>query len=150
MWAAAANCASVFISTAGKILLADSGGSVRLTSAASIPLNAWWRLEGFCVGSATVGQLSFSIWTTSMDSSGAADETQTSAASFNTLSTITKAIGGCQTTIASVGPYWIDDLAISGTGAVGPVGFTAGTAPATGVPGAPVAGVTLNMTILGV
>jgi hypothetical protein len=156
VWAtSAANAGSVFISTAGKILLADSGGTVRVTSTASIPLNAWFRLEGFCVGSATVGQLGFSMWTTSMDSAGAADETQTSAASFNTLGLLTKAIVGCQSSVASVGPYWIDDYAISSTGAIGPVSSgsaspNAGLAASSGAAPSSTPTASVNMTIMGI
>ena len=154
VWATtAANAASVFISTAGKIILADSNGTTQVTSTASIPLNSQFRLEGFCDGSATVGRLSFSMWTTSMDSAGAADETQTSTASLNTLGVLAKAIAGCQSSVASVGPYWTDDLAVSSTGPIGPAvtatTVTAGVAGATGVPAVPVDAVSVSMTIQG-
>ena len=149
----AANCGSVYVTTAGKIICSDGSGTTRLTSAASVPLNAWFRLEGFMVGSATVGQVSFSMWT-SMDSAGTATETQTSAASFNTTGAVNQIMWGSQSSIANVGPYWMDDVAISATSAVGPVssGTTAnaGNASASAGSGGQVPSVALNMTIQGV
>jgi len=111
--------ARLFVNTAGKLIFNNSAGSTILTSTATVPLNAFFRVEGFCVGSATVGQLEFKLFT-AMDSLAPA-ETQTSSAAQNTSGTMAKAsFGNSGTTIANVGPFWLDDVGVSTTGYLGP------------------------------
>lgn len=108
---------SVELSTTGKIIMQNTAAAAVLTSTNSVPLNQWFRVEGFITGSATVGQLSFSLYST--QDSQLALESQTSTATQNTTgSPDTYLFGIIGTT--STGPYWIDEPAISNTGLIGP------------------------------
>jgi hypothetical protein len=130
---AAAVCGSINISTAGKVVAQNAAGTAVLTSTASIPLNQWFRIEGFITGDAAVGQIEFKLFTTALDSA-TADETQTSAANLNTNAAITRAAFGITgTSIANAGPYWIDDAGASDAGYLGPVASPPG--PGTARPG---------------
>jgi hypothetical protein len=112
-------CGSVNVNSSGVIALDGSAGTDVLTTTNTIPLNQWFRLEGFLTGSATVGQLSVSLYE-QVDGT-TATETQTTAASVNTASaSITSVRFGINPGVASIGPFWMDDLALSSTGAAGP------------------------------
>ena len=113
---------SVFVTTSGKLLVTYSGsGTTFVTFTASIPLGAWFRVEGFIIASATVGQVSASLYT--VKDSATAAESHTSAANLNTASGNPTAYNfGTFTAVAAVGPYWMDDIALSSTGPVGPYG----------------------------
>jgi hypothetical protein len=96
-----------------------SSGTTAFNMATALPLNAWFRLEGFSIASATVGQVSLSIYT-SMDSP-AATETQTSAANLNTAaSNPTTYSFGSSSSVANIGPLWMDDVGLSSTGYIWP------------------------------
>ena len=114
-------------------------------------------MEGYVIGSTTAtGTISGSLWTTSPDSAGAADQAYTSAANLITLSTGT-GVGGCDVGVDSAVTgtnFWLDDVALSDAGPLGPSGSagttaTAGLPTATGAPPAVNDQVTLNMTIQG-
>jgi hypothetical protein len=147
----------VSVSTAGKLIVRQSTGSLitNMTSTASIPLNAWFRIEGFVLQSATVGQVELKLFTTSMDATSP-DETDTSAATQNTnASPATQVLFGVSgSSLANVGPFWQDDIAVSDSGYIGPVitgtNASAGLAAATTVPPGPAGKVAMNMTIQGV
>lgn len=113
-------CGEFNISTTGKITLRPSSGSVINTSVSSVPLGAWFRIEGWIMGSSTAGQMSASLYT-SMDS-GTADETITSTATQNTAGAMLEYDwGDVASGAANVGPYSMDELGLSDTGPVGPV-----------------------------
>ena len=61
----------------------DSGGTARITTANTVPLNAWYRAEGLVTSNATAGQLEVKLFD-SPDST-TPTETQTSAADLDTL-----------------------------------------------------------------
>ena len=110
--------ASLVVTTSGTLRWTDSAGSTIFTTTTAIPTNAWFRVEGFVTGNATTGQVSLSLYT-SPDSSVPV-ETQTSAASQSTAGIITDVRYGVSAAVASVGPYWMDDIGISDSGALGP------------------------------
>lgn len=72
------------ITTSGKLRFIDST-SVQMGNAttASVPLNQWFRVEWRMIASATVGQANLSFWSNA-NSTGAADETLSSSALWNT------------------------------------------------------------------
>jgi hypothetical protein len=118
--ASGTSCGSVLVSTTGKLLFANSAGTTVLTSTNSIPLNAWFRLEGFLTGNASTGQLEFKLFLT--PDAVTPDETQTSAATQATTGPPTDyTFGNGGTSTSNFGPIWIDDLALSSTGYPGPV-----------------------------
>ena len=109
------------LSTAGKLIMQDAAGTAQLTSTSSIPLNTWWRVEGFCISSATVGQLEFKMFTSGMDNTSP-DETQTSAANLNTGSGIGEELFGQAGTGSANENMFADDVGVSTTAYIGPVG----------------------------
>jgi hypothetical protein len=111
--------AALSVTTAGKLLWTDAGGSAIYTSATAIPLNSWFRIEGFVTGSGEgAGQVSLSLYTT--PDSVAPVEAYTSPATQNTAGLITDVRYGVSAAAASVGPYWMDDIGVSTLGALGP------------------------------
>lgn len=105
------------VNSSGKIVVQNDAGSniTGMTSTNSIPLNAWFRVEGMMILSATVGQVETKLYLT--PDSTTADETDTSAA---TQATLTGTISGWQfgpvAAVANQGPIFIDDVALSSTG----------------------------------
>lgn len=113
------NCGQIFVNTTGKISFSNAAGTSVITSATTIPLNAWFRLEGFIIGSATVGQLEFKLFDT--PDSATPTETQTSAASQNTNGPMGLYSYGITSALANVTAFWMDDLGLSNIGYIGPV-----------------------------
>lgn len=130
---------SAQLNSSGKLIVAyGSSGTNFVVFTATIPLNAWFRVEGFVIFSATVGQVSGSLYDT-IDST-TATETHTSTATLNTgTSGTTTASFGCSSSLASVGPFYMTDIGLSTTGALGPSQFT----------GSPSAALTLAATAAG-
>lgn len=116
--AASGQCARLDIDAAGNIEFRDSGNSVQLTSTATVPTGAWFRVEGFCTASATAGQLEFKLFTTSMDEV-TPDETQTSGTALNTGAGVTAVDWGIPAGVTNT-TYWEDDVATSDVGYIGP------------------------------
>lgn len=110
---------AVNISTAGKIVHVGAAGTIQ-TGTVAIGLNQWVRLEGFIIGSATVGQIETKLFNTA--DSTTADETLTDAATQNTGGTIDTTRFGLGLAGSNFGPAWFDDLGLSNTGYLGPAG----------------------------
>ena len=117
---AATVMAICYINASRQFIFADTGGSAILTSTILLPLNAWFRIEGWFFPSATVGQAEYRIFL-SPDST-TIDETKTSAATFNTAGTtgVDRCSAGPSSTVAIT--YWLDDVALSDQGYIGPAG----------------------------
>ena len=111
--------AAISINTSGKIILVNAAGTTVATSTTTIPTNQWIRLEGFFIGSATVGQIECKIFTTSADAV-TPDETQTTTAVQNTGGTINRLQFGNPTSGVSF-THWMDELGASDTAYLGPV-----------------------------
>jgi hypothetical protein len=110
------------LTSSGTIAVVNlNGGAVITTTSASIPLGTWFRVEGFVLMSATVGQTELKLFTTAPDAP-VPSETDTSAASLNLgAATISGFLFGVATAQANVAAYWQDDLGLSNTGYIGPV-----------------------------
>jgi hypothetical protein len=123
----------VGINSTGHIFTYNSAGATISTMTAQVPTNAWCRVEGFCTGSATTGQLEVKLFT-SPESTTAA-ETITSAATVNTGGTITDIWLGESGAAANVVAYWRDDMALNASAYPGPlsgaVAITATVVPGT-------------------
>lgn len=117
--------ASIALNSSGKVLTQNAAGTTLTTSTTTVPLNQWFRLEGFFIGSATVGQVEVKIFTTSADEV-TPDETNTSTAVQNTGGTINRIQFGNPTTVASY-TIWMDELGASDTAYIGPVKTSAVT-----------------------
>jgi hypothetical protein len=106
------------VSTSGKIQAADAsfGNIPPFPSVTSIPLNQWFRIEGFIVGDPSVGQVELKLFK-AMDST-IPDEVVTSAATVNTRAPVSQINFG--TFGANLGPFWMDDIGTSPDGYLGP------------------------------
>ena len=123
LWNATASGGSVMsvaLTTAGLLAVSyGTSGTAYVTFTDAVNLNAWFRVEGYVIASATVGQVSVSLYNT-MDSA-TATETHTSAANLDTAaSNPTSYSFGSSSSVASVGPFWIDDIGLSASGYLGP------------------------------
>src|SRR5262249_14116666 len=112
--AGGSSAAALFMQTNGQLKFNNTSGSAIFTTTAAIPLNQWFRLEGFVVGDASVGQVSLSLYD-SADSTSPT-ETDTSTANQNTAGPVTDVRFGVGTAVANAGPYWMDDIGVSTTG----------------------------------
>ena len=117
--AAGTGCARFYVTTAGAILVQDGAGSTITTSTATIPLNQWFRIEGFTSVSPTHGQTSVSLFTPA--GSIVVTETDTSALTQNTLGVATNYAFGPDVAAANQGPFYLDGIGISNTGYLGAI-----------------------------
>lgn len=124
-------CFAVYLTTAGKLMSVNTGGSTIQTSTASVPLNAWFRVEVMVIGSATVGQVEIKLFNS--PDGGTATETLTSAANQNTRGSMNNyRFGAAGDPLPASRTLWFDNLGISTTGYLGPAGPAAVTlTPAT-------------------
>lgn len=106
------------INNSGKVVLLNATGATVKTSTTSVPLNQWFRLEGFVIGDPTVGQLECKLFTTTPDSI-APDETVTSTAVQNTGGTINRVDFGDPASVVSF-TFWGDDPGAGTSGYLGP------------------------------
>ena len=113
-------CGGLFLNTNGTLDMSATGGTAVITSTNSVPLSAWYRVEGFLIGNTSTGQISFSLYTTMDDATPL--ETKTSSAAQNTGGSPNSARYGCfaATTETPAFDLWIDDIGLSSTGALGP------------------------------
>jgi len=118
---AGTTCGIVAVNTSGKVSFFNAGGSAIITTANTIPLNSWFRVEGFLIGSATAGQMQLKTFISGMDSQ-TASELLTSTAVQNTTGAPGLYSFGQISNTASVGPFWMDDIGLSTTGYLGPYG----------------------------
>jgi hypothetical protein len=122
---------SVTVNTTGTISMANSTGAPIFTTSSVIPLNQWFRLEGFVVGSPNAGQVSLSFF--SSPNAQVPAEVRTSSAAQNTGGSFSTVQFGITNATANVGAFWLDSLGISNTGYIGPASYTA--QPSSGFPG---------------
>lgn len=114
----AQQCSRMVINTSGKLVFNDGANATQLTSTNNVPANAWFRIEGFCTSSATVGQLEFKLFTTADSTTPL--ETQTSAATLNTNAGIAQWQVGITSVAIANGTVWVDDLGLTDQGYLGP------------------------------
>ena len=127
-----ATAVSVSVLTSGKLTVQDNASATMITFSGTIPLNEWFRVEGFISSSPSAGYASLSLYSP-LDSLIPV-ETHTSTATFNTLDNAAWIYFGIAFSNAvAQGPYWMDDVAVSNTGPLGPVSYPG--PPSTGHPG---------------
>ena len=134
----ATRCAYVQLGTAGQLQFIDYNVTTMCQTAASVPLNAWFRAEGYLIGDPAAGQAELKLYTT-LDSVTPV-ETDTSTGVQNTVGT-PSAFSFGPFGAASIGPYWLDDLGVSTRGYLGPPGaaiISPATLAVTTAAGAPV------------
>ena len=133
-------CARLIVTSGGVLEFLDSAHATQLTSANTVPAGAWFRVEGYCVGDASAGQLEFRLFLT--PDSVTPDETQTSGSALNTTGTIGEASFGLAGFAPAGTSVWIDDVGASDTGYIGPVstGETAAVAVTVARPSTSAAG----------
>ena len=102
------------INTSRQLVLGGNAGNIQ-TMTTQIPLSQWVRVEGFFIGSATVGQEEVKLFL-SADST-TADETVTTTATQNTAGTFSAYLFGSNNVSVTI---WLDDIGVSTTGYLGP------------------------------
>ena len=132
-FAATTQAGGLQITTGGKLQLIDNAGATILTGSVNVNLNGWFRVEGFIVASATVGQMEYKLFLT--PDSTSADEVMTSSATQNTNTSLNSYRFGTTLTSANQ-TVWHDDLGLSNVGYLGPTGSVPGN-PNQGGPGVP-------------
>jgi hypothetical protein len=105
------------ITTGGKLQLIDANSATILTGTLNVSLNNWFRVEGFIITSATVGQMEYKLFLT--PDSATADEVMTSAAMQNTNTQVVSYRFGTALSSANQ-TIWHDDIGLSNVGYLGP------------------------------
>lgn len=114
----ATQVARLHINTSGTLGMDSNSASNVITTTNTVPLNQWVRIEGWVTGSASVGQLSMSLYSL-MDSTNPL-ETQTSAANLNTAAIPNNWQFGATNTGNTSYSFYMDEIAVSGTARIGP------------------------------
>jgi len=108
----------VFVTSSGTIQSYDTVGGLLYTTATSIGLNQWVRVEWHWIHSATVGQGELKLFN-SPDSS-TPTETKTSTATFNTGVNTSNVSFGLSDGGPGAGPIWLDNVVAGAPGYPGP------------------------------
>jgi hypothetical protein len=113
--------ASLLLTTPGTLQLRDGTNTTQVTFTTHPPTGSWYRIEGYVTGaSGTGGAISASLYSP-LDSLTPV-ETHT-VTGINTTGAISAYWFGQANTVASSGPFWIDDIGISPVGFLGPAAF---------------------------
>jgi hypothetical protein len=111
--------ADVIINTNGTLAMRNAAGTTVFTTTATVPNNAWYRVEGYVTSSATAGQCELKLFST--PGSATATETQTSAATLNTTGgNLSQVRFGLATTGVTGLTWWQADCAASASAYIGP------------------------------
>ena len=114
------------ISSTGKVVLLNAAGSTVKTSTNSVPLNQWFRLEGFLIGDPSVGQLEAKLFINNPDAI-TPDEIVTTTAVQNTTGPVNRMDYGNPSSQASF-TFWMSPLGASTQGYLGPLADVTGVA----------------------
>lgn len=112
-------CGGIAITAAGNVVTLNTTGGIQTTSTNVVPLNQWFRLEGYVIGSASAGQIQVQLYLNG-DDAATPTETNTSGAAVNTASAINKIDFGNPSSSINY-TFWMDDVGASSTGYIGPV-----------------------------
>jgi len=111
--------ADVMINANGTMSMRDSGGTIRITTTNTVPLNTLFRVEGYITSSASAGQVELKLFTSAW--AATPTETQTSGASLNTLGGALNQVRYGAATSAVAGLTWWDWCpSVSTSGYIGP------------------------------
>lgn len=131
------------INSTGKLVVRDGAGTAAFTSSTVLPTNQWVRLEFKCTTNATTGQVEAMIFCDA--DSPYCSEKLTSTATFNTGASFTGGpIWGPTATNMANYTYYLDDMAVSDSGYLGPTNpiqsstFTRANGAESGTDGTPV------------
>lgn len=120
------NRVGVRITNAGNLAVLVNGVTVDQTGLATLPLNAWFRLELKAVCDATAG--AYDLRYSSSPDSSAVDEELVRTA-INTGGVADSVAFGVTQQITNAPAFWMDDLAAQNSGFVGPVTMAGSGAP---------------------
>ena len=123
--------ADLVINANGTLSMRDASGTVQVTTTNTVPNNAWYRVEGYIISSASAGQVELKLFNT--PDSVTPTETQTSGSALNTTGGAMNQVRfGLATGGVSGLTWWMDDVAVSVSGYTGP-----GAVVQQMIPGAP-------------
>ena len=111
--------ADLIINTSGTLSMRDTSGNVIITTTTTVPLNAWYRVEGYVTSNASTGQMEMKLFTSPGSTTPA--ETQTSSAAQDTAGgNLSQMRFGPSSAGVTGLTYYMDDVAMSTSGYVGP------------------------------
>lgn len=123
-------CSLLLLTNLGQLQMTNAGGTTQFTTAA-INTGSWSRIEGFVIGSATVGQVECKVFNS--PNSTTPTDTKTSGAALNTTGSMGLYSYGVVVSTTNITAFWMDDLGLSSTGYIGPVPTAGGLLPASGI-----------------
>jgi Concanavalin A-like lectin/glucanases superfamily len=109
---------AIQVNNAGKVVTLDSSATSHTVSSLTLPLNQWFRLEGYFLGSPNAGQIQVKIFV-SYPYGTVPDETDTTGV-ISTGGTFGQVTFGNPASVTN-DTFWIDNLGVSNTGYLGPV-----------------------------
>jgi hypothetical protein len=152
LYVSGTRCADVVVNTNGTLSVRNTSGSVIVTTTNTVPNSAWYRIEGYVTSNASTGQVELKLFTS--PDSATATETQTSGANQDTAGgNINQVRFGLSAASATTITWWMDDVAVSVAGYIGPGAIVqtmaCGAPTATGftVISKPVSGTSLRLKI---
>ncbi len=124
----ASQAGAINVNISGFLVLLDATNTQVAVGSVAVTTGAWARIEFHVLANATTGAIEAKLFNTA---DGTTVSELVSATNKNTNSALTDYRFGQTTAVASVGPFWMDDLQINNTGWPGPVGSLSVCAPAT-------------------
>ena len=108
----------MFLTAGGLLQIQNPAFSPLVATTSAIPLNQWFRVEGYVLAGAGTGQVALKLFDS--NNSSVPTEFHTSAAAQTLGTNVNIALIGLSTSTASFGPFWMGNLGISTTGYLGP------------------------------
>jgi hypothetical protein len=126
---AGATASLLQLNASGQLIGTDGSSAAQATIASAIPLNQWFRVEGYVIGSASAGQVEIRRYDSPDAAVGSYSAIATSGAAINTTGLVNTYTWGCSSSLANYGPIWFDDMGLSDGGYMGPTGAVAAAPP---------------------
>lgn len=122
----AANALSIYVDSAGKIVVQNSAGTAMFTASAAMSLSTWYRIECACAPGTTSATGAYDFAYYAGDGTTAIQSSSSTTQNLGTVAAVGYTRIGRFDTGATVGGYVFDDFAneSKGAGLIGPAGVT--------------------------
>jgi hypothetical protein len=115
------------VNTGNKLCLNTPDGVQQWVSTNALPNNQWIRIEGFIVGDPAAGQLQIKYFSGANLETNTPTEQSSLLTGLNTSGLIGAAGFGVSANSTNIVQYWLDDIAVSTAGWIGPIPAKAAT-----------------------